>query len=97
REVTALPTRRSSDLGSENGVQISIDAGSYSVNETGGPSNYSQSLGAGCSGTMTNGGNATCTITNNDTPPTLTIIKQVANSNGGTDPTSTRLNSIHER
>ena len=70
--------------GSEAGIQLTIDAGSYSVNETGGPSNYSKSLSSGCSGTMTNGGNAICTITNNDTPPTLTIIKQVVNNNGGT-------------
>src|SRR5438093_12646895 len=70
--------------GSEDGVQLTIDAGSYSVTETGGPSNYSKSLSSGCSGTMTNAGNAICTITNNDTPPTLTIIKQVANNSGGT-------------
>ena len=70
--------------GSEAGIQLTIDAGSYSVNETGGPSNYSKSLSSGCSGTMTNGGNAICTITNNDTPPTLTIIKQVVNNSGGT-------------
>src|SRR5213594_3729363 len=82
--VTAGHPSANNFPGSEDGVQLTIDAGSYSVNETGGPSNYSKSLSSGCSGTMTNGGNAICTITNNDTPPTLTIIKQVVNNSGGT-------------
>src|SRR6266566_5663995 len=53
--------------GNENGVQILVDAGNYSVDETGGPSTlYSKTLGAGCSGVIANGGSATCVITNDD-------------------------------
>ena len=69
--------------GSETGVPILIDAGSFSVTETGGPSGYIASY-SGCSGTMTSGGSATCTITNSDIAPQLTVIKKVINTHGGT-------------
>ena len=36
-----------------------------------------------CSGTITNGETKNCTITNNDIPPTITLIKEVVNDNGG--------------
>ena len=65
------------------GTTVAIDAGSYSVSETG-PSGYSADYSAGCSGTMPAGGSATCTITNNDQAGTLTVIKHVINDNGGT-------------
>src|SRR5207247_6812481 len=78
------PTRRSSEpgnspspasfLGSEAGTSVTINAGSYSVAESG-PSGYTESDSAGCSGTIANGGSATCTITNDDQAATLTVIK----------------------
>src|SRR5262249_50954654 len=37
-----------------------------------------------CTGTMTVGGSATCTITNNDVPPKLTLVNTVINNSGGT-------------
>src|SRR5439155_239852 len=70
--------------GSETGVTITINAGQYSVDETGGPSGYAKTLGAGCSGTMPVGGFVTCTITNDDTAPSLTLVKKVTNDAGGT-------------
>lgn len=75
--------------GSEGGTDVTIDAGaSYSVSETGGPlSSYSMSQSGDCSGTMPEGGSLTCTVTNNDNPPTtggLTVVKIVTNDNGGT-------------
>lgn len=82
--VTAGQPSDNDFAGSESGVTIAIDGGNYSVDETGGPSGYAKTLGADCSGTMTTGGSATCVITNDDIAPTLTIIKQVVNDNGGT-------------
>src|SRR5207247_8797991 len=48
------------------------------------PANYSKSLVPGCPGTMTNSRIPTRPSSDLDTPPTLTIIKQVVNSRGGT-------------
>jgi len=59
----------SSFAGSETGVAVSLDAGSYSVTETG-PAGYSESDSSGCSGTITAGQIKTCTITNDDIPTT---------------------------
>src|SRR5439155_208467 len=70
--------------GSETGVTVTINAGQYSVDETGGPSGYAKTLGAGCSGTMPVGGFVTCTITNDDTAPGLTLVKKLSNNAGGT-------------
>src|SRR5207249_5361338 len=57
----------------------------YSVGETG-PSGYTRSDSAGCASAtgLSPGGSATCTVTNNDQPATLTVIKHVINNNGGT-------------
>ena len=49
------------------GVTVSLDAGAYSVDESGGPSGYVKSLSADCSGTIALGESKTCTITNDDT------------------------------
>jgi hypothetical protein len=48
------------------GTQVALDAGSYSVAETGGPSGYTSSLSADCSGTIAAGETKTCTVTNDD-------------------------------
>ena len=45
---------------------------------------YTKTIGANCSGTIANGETKTCTITNDDQPATLTVIKHVINDNGGT-------------
>jgi hypothetical protein len=57
--------------------------GSYNVTETG-PSGYSGSFSAGCSGTIAVGQTKTCTVTNDDQAAHLIVIKHVNNDNGGT-------------
>lgn len=85
--VTGGNPSPSSFAGSSLGTDVIIDAGAdYSVSETDGPSGYGVSYSVGCEGTMPEGGEATCTITNNDNEPTqayLTIVKSVINDNGG--------------
>jgi hypothetical protein len=66
------------------GTVVTLDAGSYDVTETG-PSGYTASYSADCTGAIANGGSKTCTVTNNDNAATLTIIKHVINDNGGTE------------
>ncbi len=65
------------------GTSVAIGAGTYNVSETEDPG-YTASYSAGCSGNIPAGGSATCTITNDDRPATLTVIKHVVNDNGGT-------------
>jgi len=67
--------------GSEAGTTVTLDAGSYSVSESG-PSGYTRSDSSDCSGTIANGQSKTCTITNDDQPATIFIVK---NSVGGDD------------
>ena len=67
------------------GTTITLpSAGAYSVTESGGPSGYTASSSAQCSGTAVVGGTYTCTITNDDQPGTLTVTKNLINDNGGT-------------
>jgi hypothetical protein len=65
------------------GTEVSLNAGSYSVSETG-PSGYAASFSAPCTGSIAVGETKTCTVTNNDIQPKLTVIKHVVNDNGGT-------------
>ena len=84
-DVTATNPSANNFSGSESpGTTIQIDAGSYSVAESGGPSGYTLSSSVQCSGTAVIGGSYTCTITNDDQAATLTVIKTVVNDNGGT-------------
>ena len=70
--------------GHEDGTIVKLDAGAYSVDETG-PSDYIKtSLSANCSGTIANGEFKVCVITNDDIPPKLRVTKVVINNNGGT-------------
>ena len=69
--------------GDELGTTVTLNAGSYSVDETG-PSGYSDDYSADCSGTIAVGEQKICTITNDDVAPTITLIKIVINDNGGT-------------
>jgi hypothetical protein len=68
--------------GDEAGTSVTLDAGSYSVSETG-PSGYTRSDSADCAGTIANGETKTCTVTNDDQAATLIVIKHVINDNGG--------------
>jgi hypothetical protein len=67
--------------GDENCTTVTIDAGSYSVSESG-PSGYTQSKSADCSGTIAGGDNKTCTITNNDGPPPVGGMVEINVTNG---------------
>ncbi len=81
--VTGSSPSPASFPGAESpGTMVSLNAGSYSVNETG-PGGYASSQTAGCSGSMNVGDVKTCTITNDDIAPQLTVIKHVINDNGG--------------
>ena len=84
--VTGTNVSTSSFAGSEAGVDVTVDAGAYSVDEAT-VSGYVKSLSADCSGTIAGGETKNCTITNDDivVPPvptsTITVIKTVV---GGT-------------
>jgi hypothetical protein len=81
--VTANNPSDDSFPGAESpGTTIDLNAGSYSVGETG-PSGYAASYSTDCSGTIAVGQSKTCTVTNNDIAPILTVIKYVVNDNGG--------------
>ncbi|HXG75484.1 MAG TPA: hypothetical protein VNJ53_02850 [Gaiellaceae bacterium] len=64
------------------GTEVAIGPGSYSVTETEDPG-YAASYSADCAGTIALGQTKTCTITNDDRPASLTVIKHVVNDNGG--------------
>jgi len=81
--VTATGVDPAPFAGSESGTGLRIDAGSYSVVEDSAPG-YAGSYSAECEGVMAVGDNKTCTVTNNDAPAGLTVIKHVINDNGGT-------------
>jgi hypothetical protein len=72
--------------GSETGTLYTLLAGkTYNTTESGGPSGYTPSSSANCTGLVPAvGGTYTCTITNDDVAPTLNVIKHVVNDNGGT-------------
>lgn len=75
--VTATDPLDASFAGQEApGTNITLDAGSYSVDESV-VSGYAKSLSADCSGTIALGETKTCTITNDDIAPTLTVNKIV--------------------
>jgi hypothetical protein len=81
-KVTAGHPSQSSFAGSESGTTVTVDAGSYSVDEDA-VSGYTKTIGSNCSGTIANGETKTCTITNDDQPGHLIVIKHVVNVNGG--------------
>ena len=62
------------------GTTITLNAGAFSVTESGGPGGYTQTSAVGCSGTIAVGESKTCTITNNDDkakPTAATIMRWV--------------------
>ena len=78
---------------------ITVDAGTYTVAEEA-VSGYATSYENCTDVSVANGGEATCTITNDDIAPTLTLVKIVVNDNGGaattTDWTLTAIDSDEE-
>jgi len=81
--VTAAGTNPNPFPGNAAGTQLGISAGSYSVVETQ-VAGYVGTYSADCEGAIGVGESKTCTVTNNDAPPGLTVVKHVINDNGGT-------------
>ncbi len=74
----------------QSGVSASVAAGTYDLSESG-PAGYTASDWSCTSGqvdadsvNVANGDDITCTISNDDDAPSLTLIKEVINDNGGT-------------
>ena len=84
----ATEVASSPQAGSETGSTYHLPSGSYDVSETGGPSGYAASFGGDCDAqghiTMTPGAGRTCTITNDDVAPRLTVVKHVVNRGAST-------------
>jgi hypothetical protein len=85
---TTCGTVTQSGAGSFSGT---VNPGTYTLSETGGPSGYTSGAWScdagtltGSSLTVTYGQNVTCTIVNSDQPGTLIVNKVVNNTNGGT-------------
>jgi hypothetical protein len=85
--VTGTNVTPASFPGNESGTTISLDPGSYSVNETG-PAGYTNSTIGDCTGSIAAGETKTCTVINNDQAATLIVKKHVINDNGGTNVSS---------
>ncbi len=79
--TTATPT--ASGVESPGVDNILTSVGSYSVDE-GAHDGYAKTLSSDCSGTIVLGQTKTCTITNDDIAPSLTLIKYLPNDDGGT-------------
>ena len=81
-----------STFDADGSISVSVTEGTYSVIEvptstTGYTTTYANSVNANtnCSSlAVTAGQTTTCTITNNDNPGSLQIVKKVTNDNGGT-------------
>ncbi len=63
---------------------LTVDAGNHSVTETE-HSDYTASYDTCEAVPVAAGGSATCTITNDDEPPSLTLVNQVINDDDGTN------------
>src|SRR5204863_386161 len=71
--VTGSSPSPASFAGAESpGTTVTLNAGSYSVGETG-PSGYASSASSDCSGSLAIGQTKTCTLTNDDIQPILHV------------------------
>ncbi len=84
------PSTISGATGATAVTAANVNPGVYTLSETG-PAGYTASAWSCTAGTLSGnqltllgGQNATCSITNNDQPATLTLTKVVVNDNGGT-------------
>ena len=78
-------------VGDPSVTDAPVSAGAYDLSESAGPAGYTASdwscVGGSLSGatvTVALGEAATCTISNDDSPATLTLTKVVVNDDGGT-------------
>ncbi len=81
-QVTGNSPSQTSFPGDETGTTVYLNEGSYAVSE-GAHDGYSESLSADCTGTIMAGDVKTCTITNTEIVPGLTIVKDVTNGYNG--------------
>ena len=81
--VTGSSVSDASFPGDAAGTPVTLDAGAYSVDEAAAPG-YEKTLSPECAGTLVPGDKVTCTITNDDIAPELTVKKVVVNDDGGT-------------
>ena len=89
--ATGPTTGITGPTGSGSVTNVPVSPGTYALGESNGPAGYTASGWTCTTGTLTGanltldlGQNATCTITNDDQPATLTLVKTVTNDNGGT-------------
>ncbi|MDL5488053.1 prealbumin-like fold domain-containing protein [Microbacterium wangruii] len=85
----------------DHDVSQQVTAGEYTLAESGGPEGYEWTALTCSTGsttlesptvTVANGEEVTCSFTNDDVAPTLTLVKTVTNANGGTaEPTEWTL------
>ena len=95
------PTPISGTSGSVTVTDAEVNAGTYTLAESGGPIGYQPSAwsctGATASGatvTVPSGGDVTCTITNTAIPPRLTLVKVVDNGTTGGTAVADRLDLV---
>ncbi len=79
--VTGTDANPANFSGDESGTVVTLDAGDYSVGEAE-VAGYASSLSADCTGSIAIGETKTCTITNDDQPARLIVIKHVINDDG---------------
>ena len=87
--AAAGPTPISGTTGSAPVTNATVNAGTYTLSESNGPTGYTPS-GWSCTGgtlnanilTLGNGQTATCSIDNGDVAPRLTLVKEVDNGTG---------------
>lgn len=82
-KVTGNTPSPATFAGSETGAIVALGPGNYNVSETP-PTGYAATYSADCTGVIALGETKTCTVTNDDKPARLRIVKQVTNNNGGT-------------
>jgi hypothetical protein len=84
--MSVIPGERFFAGAESPGTSLDLDEGSYTVDESG-PSGYTKSYSGDCNSSgnvaVVAGQTKTCTITNDDQAPQLTLVKQVTNDNGG--------------
>ena len=74
---------------------MTVNAGVYSIVETTPMTGYAVSYNNCSQVVVANGGEATCTVTNDDQPAHLILVKHVVNNNGGTATISNFTPSIN--
>ncbi len=89
--TAAGPTPITGTTGSTTVTKATVDAGTYTLSEGGGPTGYTPSdwdcgnaTIDGSTVTVPTGADVTCTLNNNDQAAKLTLVKTVTNDNGGT-------------